>query len=315
MLYIFIHSSFYFFFNDTATTEIYTLSLHDALPISFATQIQAQINRRAAFTVVEKNGVDVGHVAAVLKAQNVAERQGFSRRLVPPQHEVHAAHQMNEQIAGEPRSVFPPAPPARKIFWGHVRIPGFFRRIALPGVPIEIAGSQVRRRWILPRAGGIVATVGTLDESERADDTVRKQLFCFGADDRADALRSNLHDAAGFFRRGHHGHAVGSGMRHGLFAVDVLSGVHRIDDNIFVPVIGNGGDDAVDLLVVEKFLIAARGDDFVAGDFFRKRVAAVPEIGGGDAFDAGELHGIRQQARALHADADDAETHAVARRR
>src|SRR5256885_11773945 len=29
---------FFFFFNDTATTEIYTLSLHDALPIS---QLQA----------------------------------------------------------------------------------------------------------------------------------------------------------------------------------------------------------------------------------------------------------------------------------
>src|SRR2546426_12182037 len=28
-------SSLFFFFNDTATTEIYTLSLHDALPISF----------------------------------------------------------------------------------------------------------------------------------------------------------------------------------------------------------------------------------------------------------------------------------------
>src|SRR5256885_12092813 len=27
--------SYFFFFNDTATTEIYTLSLHDALPISF----------------------------------------------------------------------------------------------------------------------------------------------------------------------------------------------------------------------------------------------------------------------------------------
>src|SRR5258707_9064878 len=27
--------SVFFFFNDTATTEIYTLSLHDALPISF----------------------------------------------------------------------------------------------------------------------------------------------------------------------------------------------------------------------------------------------------------------------------------------
>src|SRR2546427_4939644 len=28
----------FFFFNDTATTEIYTLSLHDALPISWAVQ-------------------------------------------------------------------------------------------------------------------------------------------------------------------------------------------------------------------------------------------------------------------------------------
>src|SRR2546426_5788807 len=28
--------NFFFFFNDTATTEIYTLSLHDALPISVA---------------------------------------------------------------------------------------------------------------------------------------------------------------------------------------------------------------------------------------------------------------------------------------
>src|SRR2546422_4360196 len=32
-----IHARFFFFFfNDTATTEIYTLSLHDALPISLA---------------------------------------------------------------------------------------------------------------------------------------------------------------------------------------------------------------------------------------------------------------------------------------
>src|SRR5258706_11895123 len=33
---MFYHLSFtfFFFFNDTATTEIYTLSLHDALPIS-----------------------------------------------------------------------------------------------------------------------------------------------------------------------------------------------------------------------------------------------------------------------------------------
>src|SRR5438876_10123522 len=31
------------FFNDTATTEIYTLSLHDALPISTAPQVPGQV--------------------------------------------------------------------------------------------------------------------------------------------------------------------------------------------------------------------------------------------------------------------------------
>src|SRR3989442_14641409 len=32
---LFFWTRIFFFFNDTATTEIYTLSLHDALPISF----------------------------------------------------------------------------------------------------------------------------------------------------------------------------------------------------------------------------------------------------------------------------------------
>src|SRR5258708_30569258 len=39
--------SFFFFFNDTATTEIYTLSLHDALPISFGGQVRGFKKRLA----------------------------------------------------------------------------------------------------------------------------------------------------------------------------------------------------------------------------------------------------------------------------
>src|SRR2546430_9588658 len=35
---------FFFFFNDTATTEIYTLSLHDALPIWFTSGSRAVIS-------------------------------------------------------------------------------------------------------------------------------------------------------------------------------------------------------------------------------------------------------------------------------
>src|ERR1051326_3721701 len=37
-----------FFFNDTATTEIYTLSLHDALPISLAPPRHARAHADAA---------------------------------------------------------------------------------------------------------------------------------------------------------------------------------------------------------------------------------------------------------------------------
>src|SRR3712207_9207974 len=39
---------FFFFFNDTATTEIYTLSLHDALPISTARAFSAGSASRCA---------------------------------------------------------------------------------------------------------------------------------------------------------------------------------------------------------------------------------------------------------------------------
>src|SRR2546426_11119577 len=40
---------FFFFFNDTATTEIYTLSLHDALPISRNRRAPASARRRPAW--------------------------------------------------------------------------------------------------------------------------------------------------------------------------------------------------------------------------------------------------------------------------
>src|SRR3712207_8886993 len=50
-----------FFFNDTATTEIYTLSLHDALPISGAhARVEGAVGERQSagvFDVVESDPV------------------------------------------------------------------------------------------------------------------------------------------------------------------------------------------------------------------------------------------------------------------
>src|SRR2546429_5326055 len=48
--YIFI----FFFFNDTATTEIYTLSLHDALPISFALIAEPRVNADSGWVAKQK---------------------------------------------------------------------------------------------------------------------------------------------------------------------------------------------------------------------------------------------------------------------
>src|SRR3712207_7469318 len=43
----------FFFFNDTATTEIYTLSLHDALPISRAVRVLIDRLRRVVEGLVD----------------------------------------------------------------------------------------------------------------------------------------------------------------------------------------------------------------------------------------------------------------------
>src|SRR6201990_3720342 len=43
-----VYVSFFFFFNDTATTEIYTLSLHDALPIFCTHDVVEPVRRRLA---------------------------------------------------------------------------------------------------------------------------------------------------------------------------------------------------------------------------------------------------------------------------
>src|SRR3712207_9369301 len=42
-----------FFFNDTATTEIYTLSLHDALPISAPTSPYAELHLHTAYSFLD----------------------------------------------------------------------------------------------------------------------------------------------------------------------------------------------------------------------------------------------------------------------
>ena len=51
---------FFFFFNDTATTEIYTLSLHDALPIYLTGIVRALFSSLLDFHKSAENGLTSG---------------------------------------------------------------------------------------------------------------------------------------------------------------------------------------------------------------------------------------------------------------
>src|SRR2546425_6525861 len=55
--------SFFFFFNDTATTEIYTLSLHDALPISGSPRLSTWFTMSAGTAKKVTPGNSFGSVA------------------------------------------------------------------------------------------------------------------------------------------------------------------------------------------------------------------------------------------------------------
>src|SRR3712207_7008756 len=68
-----------FFFNDTATTEIYTLSLHDALPISDLRHDMLTIRRTLAPTRDAARGIADGRVDATTGA--LLRREVFPRAI------------------------------------------------------------------------------------------------------------------------------------------------------------------------------------------------------------------------------------------
>src|SRR5260221_2037693 len=71
-------SSFFFFFNDTATTEIYTLSLHDALPISGKAQGALPIRRAYACSAQDGGTAACEPQQPVRSEEHTSELQSHS---------------------------------------------------------------------------------------------------------------------------------------------------------------------------------------------------------------------------------------------
>src|SRR5256885_9122155 len=71
--------SYFFFFNDTATTEIYTLSLHDALPIMIPLGKAKRVREGRHLTVVTYGAVVQRTLVA---AKQLEEQDGVSVEVI-----------------------------------------------------------------------------------------------------------------------------------------------------------------------------------------------------------------------------------------
>src|SRR2546426_12622059 len=86
-----MYSFIFFFFNDTATTEIYTLSLHDALPIC-ATSARSGYRSSTALGETRARGFRALSVwAARSRTRRSARLQNQARRLTAASRTLSAA--------------------------------------------------------------------------------------------------------------------------------------------------------------------------------------------------------------------------------
>src|SRR5256885_12064130 len=79
----------YFFFNDTATTEIYTLSLHDALPISDATDADVVLFDHELTPTQQRNLEDELELKVLDRTQLILDI--FARRARTRRSEEHTS--------------------------------------------------------------------------------------------------------------------------------------------------------------------------------------------------------------------------------
>src|SRR5476649_3102440 len=95
---------FFFFFNDTATTEIYTLSLHDALPIYSSPSPPSPSSARSALRPWPKRSEE--HTSELqshsdLVCRLLLEKKKIKTHNIPPP----STHKEITELIGKPESI------------------------------------------------------------------------------------------------------------------------------------------------------------------------------------------------------------------
>ena len=125
---------------------------------------------------------------------------------------------------------------------------------------------------------------------ELADGSRSEKLLRLGINDRAHALASDLDNPVRRARGLDHLRPIGVEMDHRLLAIDILARLHRIDRDLFVPVIRRADDDGVNILTRQNLFVVACREDVVAPEFLAVFEPPVVTVRHGDQLHARNLH-------------------------
>src|SRR5690606_36226206 len=221
----------------------------------------AAVDRDLPVASDELDAVHADRAAMDGHAVLITERDvlsSFARRLdldgtleIPPEPPLRDVEVMRPPIGHHAaRELAEIAPRERVKAW----MEGHLARGPEPEIPVEAGWSLL---------GGKVARTGGPphvhpDALDLSDATISNQLASLQELARRALLASGLKDAAEASRRIDHATALLDREGERLLAVDVLSGLARMDRDERVPVIGHGDDDGVDVLAIEKRPVVLR---------------------------------------------------------
>src|SRR5208337_3209314 len=134
------------------------------------------------------------------------------------------------------------------------------------------------RDCILPGPDRRVPIVSGFDRIDRADGAGLDQLADLLVDQGAGVLAANLENRPGFLLRGDHLGSLGDLPDHRLLAVNRLAGLHRVDRDPRMPVVGHADQDGIDVRACQDLAVIDVRADPVAEDLPGMDAPALIEV-------------------------------------
>jgi hypothetical protein len=171
-------------------------------------------------------------------------------------------------------------------------------------VPVHVFAPDFGHQFGAAPAAGLVHVPGHFHHRNVAELAVLDELVGGVVVGGAAALRTHLHDLAGFFHGLEGDAGVFHGFGKGLFHVHVLAHPHGVGQVQGVLEVGRADDDGVRILLFVEFVVVAGFEELLGQPAFFLQVgfglvaAAAPDVGHGHDFEVhplGVVHEAGQQ--------------------